>query len=135
MGLLHCLYFQNYLQEKWSLDLLNEGFFSSEVALYLHKSTRLPCMENCCHVLVLPVAAWTCWMMYRNGYVRTVGPRFADSFELFAHCWNVGSWSLFNGYDFRSLSDLTELVAFPYSCGRSTCNSNRLHDFSVGNNV
>ena len=49
--------------------MLNEGFFSSEVALYLHKSTRLPCMENCCHVLVLPVAAWTCWMMYRNGYV------------------------------------------------------------------
>ena len=112
--------------------MFDEGFSSSEVALYLHKSTRLPCTEYCCHVLLGPPSC--CLDTLDNGQkwvCRTVGPPFADSLDFFAHCWNVASWSLFDGYYFRSLSDLTELVALPYSFGRSTCNSNRLHDFSV----
>ena len=44
-------------------------FLSPEVALYLYKSTTPPCMEYCCHVWdgVL-VAAWNCWMSYKNRY-------------------------------------------------------------------
>ena len=36
-------------------------FLFPEVALYLYKSTILPCMEYCCHVLLVPlVATWNC---------------------------------------------------------------------------
>ena len=44
-------------------------FLSSEVALYLYKSTIQPYMECCCHVwLVLLVATWNCWISYKKGY-------------------------------------------------------------------
>ena len=46
-------------------------FFSPEVALYLYKSTIRPYMEYCfMSGLVLLVATWSCWISYRNGYVR-----------------------------------------------------------------
>ena len=42
---------------------------SSEVALYLYKSTIQPCIECCCHAwLVLLVATWNCWISYKKGY-------------------------------------------------------------------
>ena len=62
----------------------------------------------------------------------TAGPSFAASLEPFAHRQNVDSLSLFNRYYFgRCSSELAELVPFPYSRGRSTRYSDRLHDFSV----
>ena len=47
-------------------------------------------------------------------------------------CWNVASLSLFCRYYFgRCSAELDELVPFPYSRGRSTRYSDRLHEFSV----
>ena len=61
-------------------------FLSPEVALYLYKSTILPCMEYCCHVctgdppcyfkLLDKLQKWIC---------RTVGPSLAASPEPLAH--------------------------------------------------
>ena len=63
---------------------------------------------------------------------RTVGPSLAASLEPLAHCRNVASLSLFYRYYFgRCSSELAELVPLPYSRGRSTHYSDRLHDFSV----
>ena len=63
---------------------------------------------------------------------RTVGPSLAAPLESLTHCQNVGSLSLFCRCCFgRCLSELDELVPFPFSQGRSTRYSDRLHDFSV----
>ena len=75
--------------------------------------------------LVLLVATWYCWIGYRIGYagllVLHLLPR-----------RNVASLSLFYRYYFgRCSSELAELVPLPYSRGRSTRYSDRLHDFSV----
>ena len=90
-------------------------------------------MEFCCHVwdgapscyleLLHKLQKWIC---------RPVGPSLAASLEPLAHCRNVASLSLFYRYYFgRCSSELVELVPLPYSRGRSTHYSDRLHDFSV----
>ena len=57
---------------------------------------------------------------------------FAASLEPLAHPRNVASLSLFYRYYFgRCSSELAQLVPLPYSRGRSTLYSDRLHDFSV----
>ena len=54
------------------------------------------------------------------------------SLEPLAHRRNVASLSLFYRYYFgRCSSELAQLVPLPYSRGRSTRYSDRLHDFSV----
>ena len=54
------------------------------------------------------------------------------SLEPLAHCWNMASLSLFCWYYFgRCSSELDQLVSLPFSQERSTCYSDRLHDFSV----
>ena len=108
-------------------------FLSPDVALYLYKSTIQPCMEYCCHVwagvpscyleLLDKLQKWIC---------RTVGPSLAASLEPLAHRQNKASLSLFYRYYFgRCSSELAQLVPLPYSRGRSTHYSGRLHDFSV----
>ena len=63
---------------------------------------------------------------------RTVNPLLTASLEPLAHRRNVASLSLLYSYYFgRCLSELAQLVLFPYSRGRSTRYSDRLHDFSV----
>ena len=63
---------------------------------------------------------------------RTVGPSLTTSLEPLAHCRNVASLSLFYRYYFsRCSSELAQLVPLPFSRGRSTRYSDRLHDFSV----
>ena len=63
---------------------------------------------------------------------RTVGPSIAAFLEPLVQHPNAASLSLFYGYYFgRYSSELAELVPFPYSHGRSTCYSDRLHDISV----
>ena len=65
-----------------------------------------------------------CWL--------TFGPSLAASVEPLAHCRNVASLSLFYRYYFGRCSfELAQLVPLPYSRGRSTRYSDRLHDFSV----
>ena len=108
-------------------------FLSPEVALYLYKSTIRPCMEYCCHVWA---GACSCYMellgKLKKRICRTVGPSLAASLEPLAHCRNVGSLSPFYRYYFgKCSSELAQLVPLPYSQGRSTCYSYRLHDFSV----
>ena len=108
-------------------------FLSPEVALYLYKCTIRPCMEYCCHV-------WTgtpsCYLelldKLRNQICRTVGPSLVASLEPLTHRRNMASLSLFYRYYFdRCSSELAQLVPLPFSRGRSTRYSDRLHDFSV----
>ena len=108
-------------------------FLSPEVALYLYKSTICPCMEYCCHVWA---GAPSCYLdlldKLQKRICRIVGPSLVASLEPVAHCLNVASVSLFCRYYFgRCSSELAQLVPLPFSRGRSTRYSNRLHDFSV----
>ena len=62
---------------------------------------------------------------------RTVGPSLVASLEPLGHHRNVASLSLFYRYYFGLCSyELAQLVRLPYSRGRSTRYSDRLHDFS-----
>ena len=108
-------------------------FLSPEVALYLYKSTIRPCMEYCCHVWA---GAPSCYLelldKLQKRICRTVGTSLAASLEPLAHCRNVASLSLFYRYYFgRCSSELDQLVSLPYSLGKSTPYSDRMHDFSV----
>ena len=108
-------------------------FLSPEVALYVYKSTIRPCMEYFCHV-------WadgpSCYLelldKLQKRICRTVGPSLAVSLEPLTHRGNVASLSLFYRYYCgRCSSEVAQLVPLPYSRGRSTCYSDRLHNFSV----
>ena len=108
-------------------------FLSPEVALYVYKSTIWPFMESCCHVWA---GALGCYLelldKLQKRICRTVGPSLAASLEPLAHRRNVASLSLFYRYYFgRCSSELAQLVPLPYSRGRCTRYSDRLHDFSV----
>ena len=81
-------------------------------------------------------AAPSCYLEFlvklQKRICRTVGPSLASSLELLAHHRNVASLSLFYRYYFgRCSSELAQLVPLPYSRGRYTRYSDRLHDFSV----
>ena len=108
-------------------------FLSPEVALYLYKSTTHPCMEYCCHVWA---CAPSCYLdlldKVQKRICSIVGPSLAASLEPLAHHPNVASLSLFYRYYFGRCSlELAQLVPLPFSQGRSTRYSERLHDFSV----
>ena len=113
--------------------ILSMKFLSPEVALYLYKSIMWPCMEYCCHILA---GAAICYLELldelQKQMCRTVGPSLAASLEPVAHRQNVASLTLFHRYYFgRCSSEVAQLVPLPYSRGRSTRYSDRLHDFSV----
>ena len=81
--------------------------------------------------LVLLVAIWNCWISYKN---ECAGLLFFHLLPLepLAHHQNVASLSLFYRYHFgRCSSELVQLIPLPFSSGRSTHYSERLHDFSV----
>ena len=106
---------------------------SPEFALYLIKSAIRRCMEYCCHVLA---GASSCYLELLGKLQKQinsiVGPSLAASLEPLAHHQNVSSLSLFYRYYFgRCSSEQAELVPLPYSPGRSTRYSDRLHDFSI----
>ena len=108
-------------------------FLSPEVALYLYKSTIQPCMEYFCHVWAVTSSCYLVLLdELQKRICRTVGPSLTASLEPLGHCRNVASLIHFYRYYFGSCSsELTQLVPLPYSQGRSTCYSDRLHDFSV----
>ena len=92
-----------------------------------------PCIEYCCHIWA---GAPSCYLesleKLQKQIRRTVGTSLAASLEPLAHCRNVASLSLSYRYYFgRCSSELAQLVPLPYSRGRSTHYSDRLHDFSV----
>ena len=104
-------------------------FLSPEVAMCLYRST----MEYCCHVWF---GATSCHLelldKLQKRICKTVGPSLAASLEPLAYHRNVASLSLFYRYYFgRCSSELAQLVPLPFSLGRSTRYSDRLHDFSV----
>ena len=79
--------------------------------------------------LVLLIATWNWWISYRNRYV---GLLVLHLLPLLNPWLIVKSLSLFYRYELgRCSSELAQLVPLPYSRGRSTCYSDRLHDFSV----
>ena len=107
-------------------------FLSPEVAPHLYQSTIRPCMEYCCHAWA---GAPNCYLelldKLQTRICRIVGPSFAASLKGLAHRRNVASLSLFYWYYFgRCSSELAQLVPLPFSRGRSTRYSDRLHDFS-----
>ena len=108
-------------------------FLSPEVALYLYKSSICPCMEYCCHVWA---GAPSCYLelldKLQKWICRIVGPSLAASLKPLACRQNMASLNLFYRYYFgRCSSELAQLVPLPFSRGRATCYSDRLHDFSV----
>ena len=108
-------------------------FLSPEVALYLYKSTICSCMEYCCHVWAgAPSCYFELLDKLQKRICRIVGPLLAASLEPLAHRGNVASLSLFYRYYFgRCSSELAQMVPVPFSRGRSTRHSDRLHDFSA----
>ena len=108
-------------------------FLSPEVALYLYKSTIHPCMEYCYHVWAgTPICYLELLDRLQKRICRTVGPSLTASLEPLAHRQNVASLILFYRYYFgRCSSELAQLVRLPFSSGRSTRYSIRLHEFSV----
>ena len=90
-------------------------------------------MEYCCHVWAcVPSCYLELLGKQQKRICRTVGPSFPASLEPLAHRQNMASLSLFYRYYFgRCSSELTQLVLLPFSRGRSTRYSDRLHDFSV----
>ena len=110
-------------------------FLSPEVALYLYKSTIHSCMEYCCHVWA-GAGAHSCYLelldKLQKRICRIVGPSLAAPLEPLAHRQNVASLNLFyRCYFGRCSSELAQLVPLPFSKGRSTRYSDRLHDISV----
>ena len=108
-------------------------FLSPEVALYLYKSTIRPCMEYCCHIWA---GAPSCYLKLldklQKRICRTVGPSLTSSLEPLAHRRNVASLNVFYRYCFGICSsEVAQLFALPYSRGKPTRYSDRLHDFSV----
>ena len=91
-------------------------------------------MEYCCHVWA---CAPSCYLdlldKLQKQIYRTVGPSLASLLEPLAQHQNVAStFSLFYRYYFgRCSSELAPLVPLLFSCRRSTCYPDRLHDFSV----
>ena len=90
-------------------------------------------MEYCRHVWA---GAPSCYLellgKLQKEICRTVGPSHAGSLEPLAHHQNLASLSLLYRYYFgRCSSELAQLVPLPYSRGRSTHYSDRLHDLSV----
>ena len=90
-------------------------------------------MEYCCHVWT---GAPNCYLklldQLQKRICRTVVPSLAASLELLAHRRDVASFSFFYRYYFGRYSfELAQLVPLPYSRGRSTRSSDRLHNFSV----
>ena len=102
-------------------------FLSSEVALYLYKSTICPCMECCCHVWA---GAPSCYLELLDKQLkricRTVSPSLATSLEPLAHCRNVASLSLFYRYYFgKCFYEMTQLLPLPFLVGGLLFSSGR----------
>ena len=88
-------------------------------------------MEYCCHVWAgVPSCYLELLDKLQKRMYWTVGPSLDASLEPLALRRNVSSLSLFYRYYFgRCLSEHAQLVPLPYSQGRSTRHSDRLHDF------
>ena len=107
-------------------------FLSSEVVLYLYKSTTQPCMEYCCYVGTV-TASYLLHMLpkLQKQVCRTVCSSRHNSFQSLVYCQNLASLSYVFIWRLIYSFELTELVPLLHSCGRSSCYSNSLHNFSI----
>ena len=107
-------------------------FLSPEVALYLYKSTIRPYMEYCYHVQAGATRRYLELLDKLQKWIfRSVGPSFAATLEPLAHRQNIARISLFYRYYFGRCSfELVQMVPLPYSRGRSSRYSDRLHNFT-----
>ena len=88
-------------------------------------------MEYCCHVWA---GVRSCYLELLDQLQKQICYKYAlaTSLEPLAHCQNLASLSLFcRCYFGRCSPELAQLVPLPFSQGRSTRYSDRLHDFSV----
>ena len=108
-------------------------FLSPDAALYLSISTIRSCMENCYHIWAgAPSFYLELLDKLQKRICRTVGLSLAASLESLAHHQNLARLSLFYRYYFGGCSsELAQLIPLPFSQGRSTRYSDRLHDSSV----
>ena len=89
-------------------------------------------MKYCCHDWA---GVPSCYLelldkLYKQ-ICMTIGPSHAASLEPLAYSGNVTSLSLFYRYYFDGCSsEQAQLIPLPFSRGRSTRYSDRLHDFS-----
>ena len=90
-------------------------------------------MECYCHVWAGAPNYYLEWLdKLQKRICRNVVPSLVASLETLAHRRNVASLSLLYKYYFgRCSSEQAQLVPLPFSRGRSTRYSDRLHDFSV----
>ena len=103
-------------------------FLSPELALYLCKSSIRPWVEYCCHVWAGNPSCYLDLLdKLQKQICKTVGHSLAASLEPLVQRQNLASLFLF----YRCSSELAQLVPLPYSRGRSTRYSDRLHGFSV----
>ena len=93
------------LPQKIGALIRSMKFLSSEVALYLYKSTIRPCMEYCCHICAGAPSSYVGLLdKLQKQICRTVGPSLAASLEPLAHLQNVASSSLLSWYYFGRCS-------------------------------
>ena len=90
-------------------------------------------MEYCCHIWT---GALDCYLelldKLQKHACRIIDPSLAASLERLVHCRSAANLDLFCRYCFGRCSlELAQLIPLPYSRGRSTHYSDRLHDFSV----
>ena len=110
--------------KKFGASIRSMKFLSPEVALYLYKSTILPCMEYCCHVRA------SCYLGLLDKLQKKYAGLLVLHLLLLLNSWLIVE--IFYRYYFgRCSSELARLVLIPFSRGRSTRFSDRLHDFSV----
>ena len=111
---------------------LSDSIFGRSCPTPFNKGFQLwrPFMKYCCHVWD---GAPNCYLELLDKLTcRTIGPSFSTSLDSLSYCRNVNGFIIFYRYYFGSCSfELTQLVPLPYSSGRSTCYSDRLHGFSV----
>ena len=89
-------------------------------------------MEYCCHVRAGAPSCLELLDKLQKWIYRIVSLSLAASLEPLAHRRNLTSLGLFYIYYFgRCSSELAQLVPLPFSRGRSTRYSDRIHDFSV----
>ena len=81
--------------------------------------------------LVFLVATWNCWISYRNRYVGLLVLTCCLSWTLGSSSKCSQLKSFYRYYFGRCSPELAQLVPLPYSRGRSTCYSDRMHVFSV----
>ena len=81
--------------------------------------------------LVLLVATWDCWIATKK-YVQDCWSFTCCLSWTNGYCPDVATLIPFYRYCFgRCWPELSQLVSLPYSQRRSTCYSDRFHDFSV----